>query len=156
MSRRKKKISKSIKPDAVYRSTVVSMLISRVLLDGKRSVAQRIVYSTLQIIETRTQEDPLQVLEKALRHVTPIVEVKSRRIGGSIYQIPQEVKRSRGTTLAVKWLLQGAQSRNAFSFSEKLAQEIIDASQSLGSAIKKKEEIHRMAEANKAFAHFKS
>nr|YP_009057476.1 ribosomal protein S7 [Prasinoderma coloniale]AID67568.1 ribosomal protein S7 [Prasinoderma coloniale] len=156
MSRRKKKISKSIKPDAVYRSTVVSMLISRVLLDGKRSLAQRIVYSTLQIIETRTQEDPLQVLEKALRHVTPIVEVKSRRIGGSIYQIPQEVKRSRGTTLAVKWLLQGAQSRNAFSFSEKLAQEIIDASQSLGSAIKKKEEIHRMAEANKAFAHFKS
>ena len=156
MSRRKKKISKSIKPDAVYRSTVVSMLISRVLLDGKRSLAQRIVYSTLQIIETRTQEDPLQVLEKALRHVTPIVEVKSRRIGGSIYQIPQEVKRSRGTTLAVKWLLQGSQSRNAFSFSEKLAQEIIDASQSLGSAIKKKEEIHRMAEANKAFAHFKS
>ena len=156
MSRRKKKISKSIKPDAVYRSTVVSMLISRVLLDGKRSLAQRIVYSTLQIIETRTQEDPLQVLEKALRHVTPIVEVKSRRIGGSIYQIPQEVKRSRGTTLAVKWLLQGAQSRNAFSFSEKLAQEIIDASQSLGSAIKKKEEIHRMAEANKACAHFKS
>lgn len=156
MSRRKKNISKSIKPDAVYRSTVVSMLISRVLLDGKRSLAQRIVYSTLQIIETRTQEDPLQVLEKALRHVTPIVEVKSRRIGGSIYQIPQEIKRSRGTTLAVKWLLQGAQSRNAFSFSEKLAQEIIDASQSLGSAIKKKEEVHRMAEANKAFAHFKS
>ena len=132
------------------------MLISRVLMDGKRSLAQRIVYSTLQIIETRTQEDPLQVLEKALRHVTPIVEVKSRRIGGSIYQIPQEIKRSRGTTLAVKWLLQGAQSRNAFSFSEKLAQEIIDASQSLGSAIKKKEEVHRMAEANKAFAHFKS
>jgi|TARA_B100000683_G_scaffold130421_1_gene127702 small subunit ribosomal protein S7 len=156
MSRRKKNISKSIKPDAVYRSTVVSMLISRVLMDGKRSLAQRIVYSTLQIIETRTQEDPLQVLEKALRHVTPIVEVKSRRIGGSIYQIPQEIKRSRGTTLAVKWLLQGAQSRNAFSFSEKLAQEIIDASQSLGSAIKKKEEVHRMAEANKAFAHFKS
>ena len=156
MSRRKKNISKSIKPGAVYRSTVVSMLISRVLMDGKRSLAQRIVYSTLQIIETRTQEDPLQVLEKALRHVTPIVEVKSRRIGGSIYQIPQEIKRSRGTTLAVKWLLQGAQSRNAFSFSEKLAQEIIDASQSLGSAIKKKEEVHRMAEANKAFAHFKS
>ena len=155
MSRRKKNISKSIKPDAVYRSTVVSMLISRVLMDGKRSLAQRIVYSTLQIIETRTQEDPLQVLEKALRHVTPIVEVKSRRIGGSIYQIPQEIKRSRGTTLAVKWLLQGAQSRNAFSFSEKLAQEIIDASQSLGSAIKKKEEVHRMAEANKAFAHFR-
>ena len=132
------------------------MLISTSFNDGKRSLAQRIVYSTLQIIETRTQEDPLQVLEKALRHVTPIVEVKSRRIGGSIYQIPQEIKRSRGTTLAVKWLLQGAQSRNAFSFSEKLAQEIIDASQSLGSAIKKKEEVHRMAEANKAFAHFKS
>jgi small subunit ribosomal protein S7 len=156
MSRRKKNLSKSIKPDAVYRSTIVSMLISRVLLHGKRSVAQRIVYSTLQIIETRTQDDPLQVLEKALRHVTPIVEVKSRRIGGSIYQIPQEIKRSRGTTLAVKWLLQGAQNRNAFTFSEKLAQEIIDASQSLGSAIKKKEEVHRMAEANKAFAHFKS
>ena len=101
MSRRKKNISKSIKPDAVYRSTVVSMLISRVLLHGKHSVAQRIVYSTLQIIETRTEEDPLQILEKALRNVTPIVEVKSRRIGGSIYQIPQEIKRSRGTTLNI-------------------------------------------------------
>jgi small subunit ribosomal protein S7 len=156
MSRRKKNISKSIKPDAVYRSTVVSMLISRVLLHGKHSVAQRIVYSTLQIIETRTEEDPLQILEKALRNVTPIVEVKSRRIGGSIYQIPQEIKRSRGTTLGVKWLLQGAKNRNAYSFAEKLAQEIIDASQSLGYAIKKREEVHRMAEANKAFAHFKN
>lgn len=154
MSRRRKNTSKPIKPDAVYRSTVVSMLIARVLLHGKRSLAQRIVYSTLQIIETKTQEDPLQILEKALRQVTPIVEVKPRRIGGSIYQIPQEIKRSRGTTLAVKWLLQGAQTRNAYSFSEKLAQEIIDASQSLGYAIKRKEETHRMAEANKAFAHY--
>ena len=156
MSRRKKNYTRAVKPDAVYRSTVVSMLISQVLSDGKRSLAQRIVYSTLQLIEAQTKEDPLQVLDKALRHVTPMVEVKARRIGGSIYQIPQEIKRSRGTTLGVKWLLQGAQNRNAFTFSEKLSQEIVDASQSIGYAIKKKDEVHRTAEANKAFAHFKS
>ncbi len=156
MPRRKKNYTKIVKPDSVYQSTVVSILISRVLLNGKHSLAQRLVYSTLQLVENKTKADPLQVLDKALRHVTPMVEVKARRIGGSIYQIPQEIKRSRGTTLGVKWLLQGAKNRNAFTFSEKLSQEIIDASELTGYAIKKKDEVHRTAEANKAFAHFKS
>lgn len=155
MTRRKKSITRTITPDPVYHSTLISMFIARILLHGKKSIAQKIMYSTLEIIQTRTQEDALTVLEKALRAVTPIVEVKSRRVGGSIYQVPLEIRPERGITLAIRWLLQGAKTRKSTSFQESLAQEIIDASQSIGYAIKKKEEIHRMAEANKAFAHYK-
>lgn len=155
MTRRKKAISRTIVPDPVYHSTLLSMFIARILLHGKKSIAQKIMYNALEIIQTKTQEDALTVLEKALRATTPIVEVKSRRVGGSIYQVPQEMRPERGITLAIRWILQGAKSRKGRSFQDSLAQEIIDASQSIGFAIKKKEELHRMAEANKAFAHYK-
>ena len=155
MARRRKSISRTLRPDPVYHSTLISMFTVRILLHGKKSLAQKIIYNALEIVQVRTQEDALSVLEKALRTVTPVVEVKARRVGGSIYQVPQEIRPERGITLAIRWLLQGAKSKKSGSFQESLAQEIIDASQSIGFAIKKKEEVHRMAEANKAFAHYK-
>ena len=154
--RRRRPEKRIILPDTKYNDLTVAKFINYIMENGKKGIAEKIFYGAMNIIEKKTKTDGIKIFKKGIENASPSVEVKSRRIGGSIYQIPQEIKRSRGTTLAVKWLLQGAQSRNAFSFSEKLAQEIIDASQSLGSAIKKKEEVHRMAEANKAFAHFKS
>ena len=155
MSRRKVAKKRPVAPDPVYQSRLVSLLVSHLLKKGKKSVAYRIFYEAMTHISETTSQDPLEVLRQAVLNITPKVEVKSRRVGGSIYQVPQEVRPERGITLAIRWLLQGAKSRKATSFQESLAQEIIDASQSIGFAIKKKEELHRMAEANKAFAHYK-
>lgn len=155
MSRRRsvKKVLKQ--PDAVYNSRLVSMFVVRLLRDGKKLLAQRILYESLDIIEKRIGDHPLTLLEKAVQNVTPKVQVKSRRVGGSTYQVPLEVVPQTGTSLSIRWIIQSARLRSGKSMSIKLANELIDASKGMGGAIQKKEQTYKMAEANKAFAHFK-
>jgi small subunit ribosomal protein S7 len=141
--------------DTVYDSFIVSLIIARILKKGKKSLAERIIKNVFQIIEERTSLNAIEVFEKAVKNVTPIVEVKACRVGGSTYQIPVEVVGFRGTNLSLKWILKAAINRSGKNFSIKLANEIIDASKLTGNAIRKKEETHKMAEANKAFAHFR-
>jgi len=150
MSRRN--ISKKRFPDAdpTYNSYLVSLLITRILKSGKK-----IVYSAFEIIKTKTNEDPLVIFERAIKNASPIVEVKARRIGGSTYQVPIEVNGFRATNLSLRWIIRYARDRVGRSMATKLASEIIDTSNDIGNTIKKKEETHRMAEANKAFAHFR-
>ena len=155
MARRKAAPKRKPLPDPKYKNTKVAKFMNQIMLDGKKSIAEGILYGAFNIIEEKTKKPPFEIFEAALEGVAPVVEVKSRRVGGSIYQVPLEIRPERGITLAIRWLLQGAKTRKSTSFQESLAQEIIDASQSIGYAIKKKEEIHRMAEANKAFAHYK-
>jgi small subunit ribosomal protein S7 len=131
------------------------MIVNHLLKNGKKALAYRILYTTLQSIETNTGQDAIQILEQAIRNVTPLVEVKARRVGGSTYQVPIEVQPERGTALAIKWLLQSARNRSGRDIQTKLTQEFIDASNHLGNAIRKRDETHRMAEANKAFAHYR-
>jgi small subunit ribosomal protein S7 len=153
---RRRSIKKVLKqPDAVYNSRLVSMFVVRLLRDGKKLLAQRILYQSLEIIETRLNSQPLILLEKAVQNVTPKVQVKSRRVGGSTYQVPLEVVPQTGTSLAIRWIVQSARVRSGKSMALKLANEIIDASKGAGGAIQKKEQTYKMAEANKAFAHFK-
>lgn len=155
MSRRNKANKRKIVADPVYHSKLVSMLIVRVLQKGKKNISQKIIYEALEIIGQKTQDNPLITLEKAIRNITPLVEVKARRIGGSTYQVPMEVRAYRGTNLALRWLIKFAKNRSGTRMARKLAQEVLDASTEHGSAIRKKEETHRMAEANKAFAHYR-
>nr|ARW69910.1 ribosomal protein S7 [Polysiphonia teges] len=155
MSRRNTAKKRSINADPIYNSKLISMLIVRILKDGKKSLAQKIVYESLETIKNKTNTDPLKVLEKAIRNATPLVEVKARRIGGSTYQVPIEVRAYRGTNLALRWITKFAIQRNGKSMVIKLANEIIEASNESGNSIRKKEETHRMAEANKAFAHYR-
>lgn len=155
MSRRNTAKKRLITPDPVYNSRLISMLIVRILKNGKKRIAQKITYEALDMIQTKTSNDPLVILEKAIRNATPLVEVKARRIGGSTYQVPIEVRAYRGTNLALRWLTRFAYGRSGKSMSIKLANEIIDASNDSGSTIRKKEETHKMAEANKAFAHYR-
>nr|QJF58337.1 30S ribosomal protein S7 [Corallina officinalis]QJF58536.1 30S ribosomal protein S7 [Corallina officinalis]QJF58934.1 30S ribosomal protein S7 [Corallina officinalis] len=155
MSRRNTAKRRVVSPDPLYNSRLVSMLTIRILKSGKKSLAQKIVYSTLDIIKDKTSNDPLEVLEKAIRNATPLVEVKARRVGGSTYQVPIEIRAYRGTNLALRWLTQFAKKRAGKNMANKLANEIVDASNDNGSTIKKREETHRMAEANKAFAHYR-
>lgn len=155
MSRRATPPKRTITPDPIYHSRLVSMLINRILKEGKKTVAQRILYQAMKQIEDSTQKDPLEVLRQAVLNVTPLVEVKSRRVGGSTFQVPLEVKSERGTTLALRWLLDAARKRPGREMVSKLANEIIDASNHTGNATRKREETHRMAEANKAYAHFR-
>ena len=131
------------------------MLVSRILKSGKKSLAQRIVYQALENIATRTEENPVFVLEKAVKNVTPRVEVKSRRVGGSTYQVPVEIRAYRGTNISLKWITDFARERSGKNMSVKLANEIIDAAKEAGNSIRRKEQTHKMAEANKAFAHFR-
>jgi small subunit ribosomal protein S7 len=131
------------------------MTIRRVMSSGKKSVAANIVYDALTTIGERTDTEPLEVFEKAIKNLTPLVEVKARRVGGATYQVPMEVRSSRGTTLALRWLVHFARNRGGRTMASKLANEILDASNETGGAIKKREETHRMAEANKAFAHYR-
>jgi small subunit ribosomal protein S7 len=155
MSRRN--ISKKRFPqmDSVYNSYLVSLLISRILKSGKKTIANNIVYEAFEIIKKKTNEDPLNIFEKAIRNASPIVEVKARRVGGSTYQVPVEVSGFRATNLALRWIIRYANQRVGRSMSIKLANEIIDTANDIGNTIKKKEETHKMAEANKAFAHFR-
>ncbi len=141
--------------DPVYGSPVVSQLISKVLLAGKRSLAERIVYGALEGTNRKTGDDPVVVLKKALDNVRPTVEVRSRRVGGSTYQVPVEVKSHRANTLAMRWLIQYARLRREKTMTERLMNEILDASNGLGAAVKKREDTHKMAESNKAFAHYR-
>lgn len=154
MSRRKSSKKRPIIPDPIYNSKLISMLTVRILKHGKKQLAQKIIYETLDIIKNKTSNDPLEILEKATRNVTPLVEVKGRRVGGSTYQVPIEVRAYRGTNLALRWIAKFAMNRSGKNMSIKLANEIIDASNENGNSIRKKEETHRMAEANKAFAHY--
>ena len=139
----------------MYNSRLVNMTIRRVMSSGKNSLASRIVYNAFTTIGERTGKEPLEVFEQAIKNLTPLVEVKARRVGGATYQVPMEVKPSRGTTLALRWLIHFARNRGGRTMAGKLANEIMDAANETGAAIKKREETHRMAEANKAFAHYR-
>ena len=141
--------------DSIYSSYLVSLLITRILKSGKKTIAKNIVYQAFDIIKKKTSEDPLTIFEKAIRNASPIVEVKARRIGGSTYQVPIEVSSFRATNLSLRWIITYAHQRAGRSMSIKLANEIIDTANEIGNTIKKKEETHKMAEANKAFAHFR-
>ena len=155
MSRRN--ISKKRFPevDPIYNSYLVSLLTSRILKAGKKTIAERIVAEAFEIIKSKTSLDPLAVFEKAVKNASPLVEVKARRVGGSTYQVPIEVSGFRATNLSLRWIIQYAKTRTGRTMAVKLANEIMDAANEVGSSIKKKEETHRMAEANKAFSHFR-
>ena len=155
MSRRNRAQRTLAKPDAIYNSRLVSLLVARILQSGKKSIAQKIVYKALEIISEKTEANPILILEKAVKNVTPQVEVKARRVGGSTYQVPIEIRAYRGTNLSLRWINEAAKMRSGKSMAQKLANEMIDASKESGNAIKKKEQMHKMAEANKAFAHFR-
>jgi len=155
MSRRNTAKKRIIIADPIYDSRLISMLTVRILKHGKKGLAQKIIYQALEIVKDKTNNDPLTILEQAIRNATPLVEVKARRVGGSTYQVPIEVRAYRGTNLALKWISKFALERSGKSMPIKLANEIIDASNEVGNTIRKKEETHRMAEANKAFAHYR-
>lgn len=152
--RGKKAQKRKIQLDFKYNSLIISKFINQIMRRGKKSIAEKIVYQSFDIIKEKTKKDPLEVFDQALKNVSPVVEVKSRRIGGGNYQIPVEVKGDRRLALSIRWIIQAAKSRKGKPMREKLAQELIDASNQQGLAIKKKEDVHRMAEANRAFAHF--
>ena len=141
--------------DIKYDNLHIAMFINRMMRGGKKSVAARIMYNALQAIGERTRKDPVEVFEMAIRNVTPAVEVKPKRVGGSTYQVPIDVTQERGVTLAMRWLIQFARQRNGRSMAEKLTNELLDAYNGQGNSIRKKDETHRMAEANRAFAHFR-
>jgi small subunit ribosomal protein S7 len=155
VGRRRKAAIRKIQPDPKYNSIAVSKFVNYLLWDGKKSVAQKIFYGALARIEKLTKEDGITVFEKALNNVKPVLEVKPRRVGGATYQIPMEVRAARKESLAIKWIIRAARARSEYRMTEKLAQEILAASRNEGAAIKKREEVHKMAEANKAFAHFR-
>ncbi len=155
MGRRRRAQIRKIQPDPKFNSIVVSKFINNLLWDGKRSTSQRIFYGALKRIEKLTKEDGLTVFERGLNNVKPVLEVRPRRVGGATYQIPMEVRANRKESLAIKWIIRAARARSEYRMEERLAQEIIAASRNEGTAIKKREEVHRMAEANKAFAHFR-
>jgi small subunit ribosomal protein S7 len=155
MSRRSSRKRRIVSPDPVYNSRLVSMTIRRIMESGKKSLASKILYDALQTIGERTGNDPLETFERAIKNLTPLVEVKARRVGGATYQVPMEVRSERGTTLALRWLIGYSRNRGGKTMANKLANEIMDASNETGAAIKKREETHRMAEANKAFAHYR-
>ena len=146
---------REVLPDPIYNSKVVTKLINNVMLDGKKTVAQGIVYGAFDIIRQKEQKDPLEVFEAALNNVMPVLEVKARRVGGATYQVPMEIRPERRQTLGLRWLVIYARNRHEKTMAEKLAGEIMDAVNGNGNAFKKKEDMHRMAEANRAFAHYK-
>lgn len=152
MSRRKKAKKRLISEDPIYNSILVSMLINRLLLKGKKSLAQRIFYEAMKNIKESSKQDPVEILKKAVKNATPIVEVKSKRVGGATYQVPVEVNTERGNSLALRFILHAAKKRVGKSMTTKLGNEILDASNNTGNSVKKKEEIHKMAESNKAFS----
>lgn len=153
--RRRKAEKKEISPDPVYNSTLVQKLINMVIWEGKKSIAEKIVYSSLDIASKKLNVEPLEVLQKAVENVRPLLEVRPRRVGGATYQVPIEVKPDRGIALALRWMRDFARKRKGRPMKEKLAEELIDAYKGQGSAVKKREETHKMAESNRAFAHFR-
>jgi len=155
VSRRGQISKRDVLPDPLYNSKLVTKLVNNVMLDGKKGVAQKIVYDAFAIVESKLSTNALEVIQEALENIMPVLEVKARRVGGSNYQVPMEVRPERRQTLGLRWLVAYARSRGENTMSERLAGEIMDAKNSTGGAFKKKEETHRMAEANKAFAHFR-
>ena len=155
MSRRNTAKKREIVPDPLYNSRLINMLTMRILKHGKKSLAQKIIYNALDIIGERMSTNPLEILEKAVRNATPLVEVKARRVGGSTYQVPMEIRAYRGTNLALRWITLFAKKRSGKNMATKLANEILDAFNENGNTVRKREETHRMAEANKAFAHYR-
>ncbi len=155
MPRRYRPPKRVIPPDIKYNSVLVAKLINKVMKDGKKSLATRIVYNAFDIIEEKMHRNPLEVFEQAVKNATPLLEVKPRRVGGATYQVPVEVPPDRGISLALRWLVTSARNRPGRTMAEKLAAELMDAAQGTGATIKKKDDTHRMAEANKAFAHYR-
>ena len=153
--RKRRAVKRDVLPDPIYNSKLVTKLINRIMLDGKKGVAQTILYDAFDMIKEKTGEEPMAVYEKALENIKPALEVKSRRVGGANYQVPIEVRPDRSEALALRWLVNYARLRGGHSMAENLANEIIDASNGVGAACKKREDTHRMAEANKAFAHYR-
>ncbi len=142
-------------PDPIYGSTVVAQLINKILLDGKKSIAENIVYTALEQVKAKTEQEPVSVLKRALDNIRPSLEVRSRRVGGATYQVPVEVKPARANTLSLRWLTDFSRLRREKTMAERLANEILDASNGLGASVKRREDTHKMAEANKAFAHYR-
>jgi small subunit ribosomal protein S7 len=146
---------RDLMPDPIYRSVVVTQLVNKVLLQGKRSVAEKIVYSALKDIEAKTGQEPVAVLKRAVENVRPPLEVKSRRVGGATYQVPVEVRPRRATTLAIRWIVGFSRQRREKTMAERLSAELLDASNGIGASIKRREDMQKMAESNKAFAHYR-
>ena len=155
MPRRAAAVRRETQPDAKYNNRLVTQLINKVLLDGKKSLAESIVYGAFDIVEQKTGEDPLSVFKKAMDNVRPTLECKPKRVGGATYQVPMEVNSRRATTLAIRWIVDYSRSRKEHTMKERLANEIIDASNNTGAAVKKREDMYKMAEANRAFSHYR-
>ncbi len=153
--RKRQAIKRDVLADPIYNSKMITKLINGIMQDGKKGTAQKILYSALDIVKEKTKKDPLEVLNQAFENIRPALEIKSRRIGGSNYSVPMEVKEDRANALILRWLIQYAKSRNGKGMAENLAAEIIDASNGIGGAVKKREDTHKMAEANKAYAHYR-
>ena len=153
--RKRQAVKRDVLADPIYNSKVVTKLVNRMMIGGKKGKAQTILYDAFDLIKTKTGEEPLEVFNKALENIKPLLEVKSRRVGGSNYQVPMEVSQSRSEALGLRWLVNYARLRGGRGMSENLANEIIDASNGTGAAVKKREDTHKMAEANKAFAHYR-
>lgn len=155
MPRRNSPEKRKIAPDLRYQSVTLQMFINRMMIGGKKSTAQRIIYGAMDLIEERSKRPAIEVFEQAMQNATPQIEVKPRRVGGATYQVPMEVPAHRRTSLAIRWMLQAARNRGGRSMSEKLAAEFLDAAKGQGATVKKKDDTHRMAEANRAFAHYR-
>ena len=155
MPRRAAAAVRPIEPDAIHRSRIVQQVINKVMVDGKKSTAEKIVYEALDILAKRTSQDPVPALEESIKQITPVLEVRSRRVGGATYQVPVEVPQRRARTLAVRWLIEFARARREKSMAERLAGELADAQSQQGGAYKRKDDIFRMAKANQAFAHYR-
>lgn len=155
MPRRANVLKRQTSPDPKYGSYVLSRLINKLMLDGKKATAERIMYGALDVVGERTKSDPMEVLDQALKNATPLLQIKARRVGGATYQVPVEVNPERGQFMAIKWLVGFARERSGRSMAEKLAAEIMDAAKGEGNTVKKRQDTHKMAEANKAFAHYR-
>ena len=155
MPRRAAAVRREVQPDAVYNNRLVTQLTNKILLDGKKSVAERIVYGAFDIVKEKTEQDPLAVFKKAMDNVRPTLEVKPKRVGGATYQVPMEVNSRRATTLAIRWMVGFSRARKEKSMALRLANEIIDASNGVGASVKKREDVFKMAEANRAFSHYR-
>ena len=153
--RKRQAVKRDVLADPMYHSKMITKLINGIMLNGKKGTAQKILYQALDIVKEKTNRDPLEVLNQAFENIRPALEIKSRRIGGSNYSVPMEVREDRANALMLRWLIQYAKNRNGRGMAEKLAAEIIDASNGIGGAVKKREDTHKMAEANKAYAHYR-
>ncbi len=153
--RRKTADKRTVQPDPVFGDKLVTRFVNNLMRDGKKNIARKILYQAFEIIKEKTGEEGIDVFRSAMDNVTPVVEVRSRRVGGSTYQVPVEVRPDRGTSLAMRWLISASKSRNDKSMARRLSRELMDASNNEGGAVRKKDEVHRMAEANKAYAHFR-